>query len=135
MGVDIPKVFVSLEKSKDYLVLQSGRFQTVITDPMRVIEMPANQTTQKVEFTIKLTAIGQIRLAVKASSKVAGDGEVKFLKVKSQGIQQSMISSALIKLDSSFRQFKNVLKNTITKQIYPDSEYCEVQVIGILNIF
>lgn len=135
MGIDIPQVFVSLEQSKDYLILQSGRFQPVISNPMRVIELPANQITQKVEFTIKLTAIGQIRFVVKAWSKVAGDGEMKFLKVKSQGIQQSIIRSALVILDSSINRFRSVLKNTITKKIYPDSQYCEVQVIGIYKYF
>lgn len=134
LNISLPEIFVSLEKSSDYLVLQGTRFVTMQANAVKKIKMAANETTQTVVFSIMPTKIGQLKVSVRAQSKLAADGEMKFIKVKSQGIEQSLSRSALLTLNSENDQFDGTLKNTVPQNIVKDSTYCVVQVIGI-NIY
>lgn len=131
MDMDLPDVVVTLGRTNEYMVLKSGRFVSMRAGAIRKMGTLLAGQTSVGEFVIMPTKTGMLQVSVKAQSAFAGDGEIKYLKVKAEGIEKSMSKSALINLaDAGIGSLETSLLNVLPAEKVKDSEYCVVQVIG-----
>jgi hypothetical protein len=133
MDQEVSNVQVKLEKNEGFLEEdEDGKLQAMTSDSVRAIEKLANQSIGTVEFVISPVKVGQLKVSVKAVSSLAGDGEAKYLKVKSEGIEIANTQSLLVSLDTDndnglIRDFSVRFPDNVIA----DSQFCSIQVIGM----
>ena len=133
MDQEVSNVQVKLEKNEGFLEEDDdGKLQAMSSDSVRAIEKLANQSIGTVEFVISPVKVGQLKVAVKAVSSLAGDGEVKYLKVKSEGIEIANTQSLLLSIDPD--NDNGLIKDFTVRfpdNVIADSQFCSIQVIGM----
>ena len=133
MDQEVSNVQVKLEKNEGFLEEDNdGKLQAMSSDSVRAIEKLANQSIGTVEFVISPVKVGQLKVSVKAVSSLAGDGEVKYLKVKSEGIEIANTQSLLLSIDPD--NDKGLIRDFSVRfpdNVIADSQFCSIQVIGM----
>ena len=133
MDQEVSNVQVKLEKNEAFLEEDDdGKLQAMSSDSVRAIEKLANQSIGTVEFVISPVKVGQLKVAVKAVSSLAGDGEVKYLKVKSEGIEIANTQSLLLSIDPD--NDNGLIRDFTVRfpdNVIADSQFCSIQVIGM----
>ena len=132
MDQDVHNVNVRLTQSDDFLVEQdAGIMEKMISDESREVSLLASQSVATVQFIVTPVSVGQLKLDVRASSSLAGDGEVKFLKVKSEGIEQFNAQSLFISLAQGSSPVEKIFTANLPIDLIKDSEKCSIQIIGL----
>lgn len=134
MDQEVSNVQVKMEKNEGFLEEDEddGKLQAMTSDSVKTIEKLANQSIGTVEFVISPVKVGQLKVAVKAVSSLAGDGEVKYLKVKSEGIEIANTQSLLLSLDTD--NDNGIIRDfsvRFPENVIDDSQFCSIQVIGM----
>lgn len=130
MSQDLQNVNVKLMKSDDFLVEHDNTMEQMRSNENRKLSLLASQSVATVEFVVTPVSVGQLKLDVRASSNFAGDGEVKFLKVKSEGIEQFYALNILSSLRRNGSPVEKSFKANLPIDAIKDSAKCSIQIIG-----
>lgn len=130
MDQDLTNVEVTLQQSNDFLILFDGRLVAMSLPATRTIPVLKKQSITSVKFVISPINIGQLRIETRAVSDLAGDGQVKMLKVKAEGIQQFDIQSLLLSLRANSDPIVADFEPNLPPNYIKNSQSCWVQVIG-----
>ena len=141
LDVDLVNVLVTLEKPagfKKVTLKNNNTYETQDIDSDIQITIPfiKSQVGKSVSFALTPTKLGLLDLTIKAQSAMAADAESRKLLVKPEGITQTITSPFFFELGAEkfepYHEVETSMYNLLPEKRVPDSEYCEIKVVGDL---
>jgi CD109 antigen len=138
LNVDLENVLVTLVKPKGfkqvlYLNENGTQFEDINGNLQLTIPFIKSQVGKSVSFALTPTKLGQLDLTIKAQSALAADAESRKILVKAEGIPQINNQPLFFQLSGIEKeQLQTSMQKLLPIDRVPDSEYCEIQVIGDL---
>ena len=110
--------------------------EEINSDIQLTIPLVKSQVGKSVSFALMPTKLGLLDLTVIAQSAMAADAETRKILIKSEGIPQFQAVSYFFELGLENtipqQEIETSMHKILPKKIVPDSEYCEIKVVGDL---